>query len=127
MSEEIRFLPDRLNEEPVVFLAMTHSELKLAVLACGLFWTPVCLLVAILAGKPVLGLAGAMALTYASLWLCGRTLRLLKRGRPRQYHVLAITAWLEDRQLKRRSMIRVSRVWDIRRHRPTAARKRAAA
>jgi conjugative transfer region protein (TIGR03750 family) len=117
VSEEITFIPDRLNEEPVVFLSMTHSELKLAIVACLLFWTPVCLIVAMLAERTVLGLAGIMAMSYASMWLFGKKLRVIKRGRPKQYHVMAITAWLEDKQLKRRSMTRVSQVWDIHRHR----------
>ena len=116
MSGEITFIPDRLNEESVVFLAMTHSELQLAIVACLVFWTPVCMLIATLFGKAVLGLAAIMALSYASMWLCGKKLRVIKRGRPKQYHVMAISAWLEDRQLKRRSMIRVNRVWDIHRH-----------
>ena len=116
MTEEISFIPDRLNEEPVVFLSMTHSELKVAIVACLVFWTPVCLFVAVLAHKTVLGLAGIMAMSYVSMWFFGKKLRVMKRGRPKQYHVMAITAWLEDKQLKRRSMIRVSQVWDIHRH-----------
>ena len=116
MSGEITFIPDRLNEEPVVFLSMTHSELQLAIVACLVFWTPLCMLIATLLGKAVLGLAAIMALSYASMWLCGKKLRVIKRGRPKQYHVMAISAWLEDTQLKRRSMIHVNRVWDIHRH-----------
>ena len=41
-----RLLPDRLNEEPVVFLSMTNSEIKYAALLCPGVWVPVSTLVA---------------------------------------------------------------------------------
>ena len=51
---EIVFIPDRLNEEPVVFLAMTNSEIKMAALASLGFWTPICLVVGVILGKVLL-------------------------------------------------------------------------
>lgn len=116
MSGEIQFIPDRLNEEPIIFLSMSETELKYSVLACVVFWVPVCLVIGWLLGNAVLGLAGSMAMTYLSMWLAGKRLRVLKRGKPKQYHALAITAWLEDHGLKRKTLIRRSMTWDIKRH-----------
>ena len=43
-----------------------------------------------------------------------RALRRLKRGRPEGYHADAVRAWLEDRNLKPKTMLRESAVWDTR-------------
>ena len=108
-------MPDRLNEEPVVFLSMTNSELKLAVVSVLLLWFPVCLTVGVLLSKTLLSLAAVLALSYVTLYLAGKQLRVIKRGKPRQYHVMAISAWLEDKGLKMKTMIRESKTWDIKR------------
>ena len=114
---EIDFLPDRLNEEPVVFLSMTNSEIKLAALACFAFWVPLSTLAGALLGQALLGVALSLAWVFASLWLIGKRLRVLKRGKPRQYHVLAIRALLQDYGLLPNTLVRESRAWDIRRWR----------
>ena len=54
---DIEFIPDRLNEEPVVFLAMTNSEIKLSLLFFFALWTPVCLVIGLVIGKTLLSLA----------------------------------------------------------------------
>ncbi len=114
-NEEITFIPDRLNEEPVVFLAMSNSEIKLTVMVSLAIWTPLCLLVGFLLGEVMLSVAGIMAMTYLTIWQAGRRLRTIKRGKPKQYHVMAISAWLEDHGLKTKTMIRESKTWDIKR------------
>lgn len=124
MNEEITFIPDRLNEEPVVFLSMSNSELKLAVLVCLAVWTPICLIIGIIVGKVMLSVAGVMVMTYLTIWLGGKKLRQLKRGKPKQYHVMAISAYLEDKGLKMKTMIRESKVWDIKRSQTMAQRIR---
>lgn len=115
MTEEIQFIPDRLNEEPVIFLSMTNSEIKLAVIASLAGWTPICLIIGLVLGNVLMSIAGIMAMTFITMFLAGRKLRVLKRNKPKQYHVMAITAWLEDRNMKIKTMIRTSQVWDIRR------------
>ena len=114
---DIDFLPDRLNEEPVVFLSMTNSEIKYATLLCLGFWVPVSTIVGALLGFALLGFALSLAFVFISLWLIGKRLRVVKRGKPRQYHVIAIQAWLQDRSLARRTLVRESRCWDIHRWR----------
>jgi conjugative transfer region protein (TIGR03750 family) len=114
---EVDFLPDRLNEEPVVFLAMTNSEIQYVALLCLAVWIPASTLVGALCGYALMGFALSLAGVFGSLWLIGRRLRVLKRGKPRQYHVMAIRAALQDRGLAPRTLIRESRAWDIRRWR----------
>lgn len=113
----LAFIPDRLNEEPVIYLSMTHSELKTVAMVSVGFWVPFGLLVSLLAGLGVLGVGVGAMLAFATMWVVGKQLRVLKRGRPRGYHVAAIHAWLEDHHLKKPTMIRCSAVWGIRRTR----------
>jgi conjugative transfer region protein (TIGR03750 family) len=120
IEQEIAFIPDRLNEEPIIFIGMTDSELKLAGMVSVGFWVPVCVVVAAVLGAGILGLAAGTLLAFASMWVIGKKLRVIKRGRPKQFHVMTITAWLEDRRLKSQTMIRQSTVWDT--HRRKAAK-----
>ena len=119
---EIVFIPDRLNEEPVVFLAMTNSEIKMAALASLGFWTPICLVVGVIVGKVLLALATVAALAYVSLWAIGKRLTILKRGKPKQYHVAVISGFLEDKGLRAKTSIRSSQKWSIRRSKSNTTR-----
>ena len=113
-DREIVFLPDRLNRSPAVFLGLTDGELRMAGLANLAVCIPVGAMLAGLFGQTVLGVgAGALA-ACGGIWLTARALRRLKRGRPEGYHADAVAAWLEDRNLKPKTMLRESAVWDIR-------------
>jgi conjugative transfer region protein (TIGR03750 family) len=114
---DIEFIPDRLNEEPVVFLAMTNSEIKLSLLIFFALWTPTCLVIGLVIGKTLLSLACVAGMVFVSMWLAGKRLKTLKRGKPKQYHMLALRAWLQDRGLAKHVFIRDSRTWDIQRWR----------
>ena len=115
---EIVFLPDRLNRPPAVFLGLSDAELRMAGLANLAVWIPGCAALAALFGQTVLGLgAGALA-AGGGIWLSARVLRRIKRGRPEGYHADAVAAWLEDRGLKPKTMLRESAAWDIRARRP---------
>ena len=118
MEDGIVFLPDRLNRAPAVFLGLSDGELRMAGLVNLGVWIPACALIAAAFGQAVLGLgAGALA-ACGGIWLAARSLRRLKRGRPEGYHADAVAAWLEDRGLKPKTMLRESAVWDIRARRP---------
>lgn len=119
VRRDIEFIPDRLNEEPVVFLSMTNSEIKLSLMICFVIWTPVCLLVGLMIGKALLSLACVAGMVFVSMWLAGKRLRTIKRGKPKQYHMLALSAWLQDHALAKKVLIRESRTWDIQRWRTT--------
>lgn len=113
----VDFIPDRLNEEPVVFMAMTNSEIKFSTLVFFTVWSPISLIVGLLVGKTIIALALSPALVFVSMWLTGKRLRVIKRGKPKQHHVLALRAWLQDHGLIKEVLIRQSRVWDIHRWR----------
>lgn len=113
MATEITFIPDRLNEEPVIFIGMTDSELKMSTGVSLALWLPVSILIAMMFGHGILGVAGGALMAFLSMWLLGKKLREIKRGRPKGFHVMAIAAWLEDNHLKPKTMIRESRTWDI--------------
>ena len=120
---EIAFLPDRLNRAPAVFLGLTDGELRLAGLANLALFVPAGAAAAALAGHAVLGIgAGALA-ACGGIWVTARVLRGLKRGRPEGYHADAVAAWLEDRGLKPKTMLRESAVWDIRARRRRGRRR----
>jgi len=122
VDEEIVFLPDRLNRAPAVFLGLSDGELRMAGLVNLAAWVPACSALAALFGQAVLGIgAGALA-AGGGIWVTARVLRRLKRGRPEGYHADAVRAWLEDRNLKPRTMLRESAVWDTRARRPRGVR-----
>jgi len=114
---DIVFIPDRLNEEPIVFLSMTNSEIKLSLMIFFAIWTPICLIVGLIIGKALLSLACVAGMVFLSMWLAGKRLRVIKRGKPKQYHMLALSAWLQDHGLSSKVLIRESRTWDIQRWR----------
>ena len=122
-DEEIVFLPDRLNRSPAVFLGLSDGELRMAGLVNLAAWIPAGAEFAALFGQAVLGSgAGALA-AGGGIWATARVLRRLKRGRPEGYHADAVAAWLEDRNLKPKTMLRESAVWDIRARRPRRRRR----
>lgn len=116
MIEEIEFVPDRLNEEPVLMLGMTHTEFKTVGFVAVLFWVPVSLVVCGMLGAVLMGLAVGSLLALGTSYLVGKQLRVIKRGKPKGYHVTVINAWLEDRGIKSKTMIRHSQSWGIRRN-----------
>ena len=124
MDREIAFLPDRLNRAPAVFLGLTDGELKLAGLANLALFVPAGTAAAALAGHAVLGIGVGALAACGGIWLTARVLRNLKRGRPEGYHAEAVAAWLEDRGLKPKTMLRESAVWDIRARRRRGRRRR---
>lgn len=121
MDKEIHFIPDRLNEEPVIFLGMTDSELKLLGIVSVGFWVPACLIFTLIVGLGILGLGFGLALAFLTVWLAGRRVTALKRSKPKQYHMIYLSALLEDHGMKRRTIIRKSEILDI--HRKIRTRK----
>ncbi|MEE9493610.1 MAG: TIGR03750 family conjugal transfer protein [Gammaproteobacteria bacterium] len=116
MSIEIAFIPDRLNEEPIIYIGMTQNELKMSALVSVFFWVPLSVIIGLLVGYVSYGIAVGILMAFGTMWQIGRKLRVLKRGKPKGYHATAIAAWLESHHLKSKTMLRDSRIWDIRRH-----------
>ena len=117
MASEIDFVPDRLDRQPAVFLGLSDGELRLVAAANAGAWLPAGLLVGTAAGVWIAGFTAGVLLTAGGVWMSARALRRMKRGRPDGYHEDRIAAWLEDRGLKSRTMLRESAVWDVRRWR----------
>jgi len=115
VAQEIEFLPDRLNRQPVVFLGLTDGELRGVGLANAVVLVPVAGVLGTAAGFGIFGVGLGFLLAGGGVWLSARALRRLKRNKPAGYHEDRIRGWLEDRGLARRTMLRESAVWDVRR------------
>lgn len=115
MAQEIEFLPDRLNRQPVVFLGLTDGELRGVALANLAVLVPLSAVLGAAVGFGIFGAGFGFLLSGGGVWLSARTLRRLKRNKPAGYHEDRIRAWLEDRGMAKRTMLRESAVWDVRR------------
>ncbi|MDX1655789.1 MAG: TIGR03750 family conjugal transfer protein [Candidatus Competibacteraceae bacterium] len=104
---------DRLNREPPIFKGCSSTELGLLALAGSLFWLPVGLLLAWLAGVPALGLGLAVAATVVTTVLGTGVVRQLKRGRPDGYYWQKLMITLHDRRWHRSPFIRVDGPLDL--------------
>lgn len=56
MSDSEDILADRLNNEPPIFRGLSNSELGMVLKVGALFWIPVCLFMAALMGKMLMGM-----------------------------------------------------------------------
>ena len=124
-EREIAYLPERLNEEPVVVLGLTDAELRYAALAGFGLLVPVGALGGAVFGQAVVGAGAGAVLAIGTVYAAGTVLRRMKRGKPAGYHADRIRAWLEDRGLGGDSMLRATAVWETVRVR--TARSSAAA
>ena len=94
--QTIRFLPDRLNSEPVVFRGFTTHEMGLAALA---------------------GAGAGLLLSLPLVWFGGRWMARLKRGKPENW------LWQRLETKKRRlgmgnpKLIVDARGWSVKRNR----------
>lgn len=83
-SEEI--LADRLNNEPPIFRGLSNSELGMVMKIAGLFWVPVCLVLAALVDKTMMGMGAAMIMVILTIIISGTFFQRIKRGRPDYYY-----------------------------------------
>ena len=117
-GEELTYIPERLNEQPVVVLGLTDGELRYVVLGALAGCVPLGALVGLAAGQLALGAGAGTVLAIGCVYVVGRILRRVKRGKPTGYHADAIRAWLEDRGIGGDSMMRRPAVWEAVRMRP---------
>ena len=111
-EREIAYLPERLNEEPVVVLGLTDAELRYAAAAGFGVLVPAGALGGAAFGQAMVGGGAGAVLAIGAIYATGQALRRLKRGKPAGYHADRIRAWLEDRGLGGDSMLRASGVWE---------------
>jgi conjugative transfer region protein (TIGR03750 family) len=119
--QTIRFLPDRLNAEPVVFRGFTTPEMGLAALAgvgLGLAWS---LPLIPLTGWVIIP-TGMLVTPLLVIGFGGKWLMRLKRGKPENF------IWQQLAMKKRQlgigdpSLIITSQGWALRRSRAVAGR-----
>ncbi len=111
-EREIAYIPERLNEEPVVVLGLTDAELRYAAAAGFGVLVPAGALGGALFGQAMVGGGAGAVLAIGAIYAMGQALRRLKRGKPAGYHADRIRAWLEDRGLGGDAMLRASAVWE---------------
>ena len=109
---EIAYIPERLNEDPVVVLGLTDAELRYAALAGFGVLVPAGALGGALAGQAMIGGGCGAVAAIGAVYVVGKALRRMKRGKPAGYHADRIRAWLEDRGVGGDSMLRASAVWE---------------
>ena len=112
--QTIRFLPDRLNSEPVVFRGFTTPEMGLAALA-GLG-------VGLLLSLPFIPLAGWVIIPTGMLLaplmvtgFGGRWLSRIKRGKPENYIWQRLEAFKRRHSLGNPTLIVDARGWSLKR------------
>ena len=125
-ERDIAYLPERLNAEPVVVLGLTDTELRIAALAAFGLLVPAGAVVGAALGQTVVGGGAGAVAAIGAVFVVGRVLRRLKRGRPAGYHADRIRAWVEDRGLGGDSMLRATGVFEAVRIRTLRAPGRVA-
>lgn len=124
-SEDIAFLPDRINGEPIVFRGLTSTELgALAGLAVAV-WLPLSLALCGALGFFMMGFGVAGLLTVGTVWVASSWIGAIKRGKPNGYHLLRLRLLLDDLKLRSSGFIRYSGPWDIRRSARSRRRRSA--
>lgn len=117
-DEQLSYIPERLNEQPVVVLGLTDGELRYVALGALGAWVPLGFLAGLLAGQAAVGAGAGAVLAIGCVYAVGKVLRRMKRGKPVGYHADLIRAWLEDRGIGGDSMMRRPAVWEAVRMRP---------
>ncbi len=120
MGDEVTYIPERLNEQPVVVLGLTDSELRTAALAALGLFVPLGTVAGAVFGQLAVGMGGGAVGAIGAIYVAGKVLRRVKRGRPAGYHADLARAWLEDHGLGGDSMLRRSGVWEAVRTAPRA-------
>jgi len=113
MADRIDILADRLNAEPAIFKGCSSSELGIIVAVAALFWLPMSLVLAALAGAFTMGFGLAGVAVVATVIAVATVFQRLKRNRPDGYYQQRFVIWLHDRGLRRSPLVRRTGSWDI--------------
>ncbi|WP_422452169.1 TIGR03750 family conjugal transfer protein [Endozoicomonas sp. ALC066] len=116
-DKTISFIPDRLNQEPVIFKGMTNTELFIVIGTSFVFWLVLCVFIGALFGAALVGVGGAVLLTMLSVVLIGNRLQIIKRQLPDGVHTVMFKRWLQQRGILNAGFCLRTGSWDIRRHR----------
>jgi len=113
MGKRNDILADRLNAEPAIFKGCSSSELGIIVAVAALFWLPMSLVLAALAGAFTMGFGLAGVAVVATVIAVATVFQRLKRNRPVGYYQQRFVIWLHERGLRRSPLVRRSGAWDI--------------
>lgn len=114
----ITFTPDRLIEEPVVFLGFTDSEVVKGGLISGAISIPFAVLILLPFGYALLGVGLGMGLAVLMMFLLGKKLAVLKRKYPDGLHEVYIKQKLQAKTPMNFQYIDYEGTWSIRRFKP---------
>ena len=117
MNDSAEILADRLNNEPPIFRGLSNSELGMVLKVGALFWVPVCLTIATILGKTMMGMGAAMLMLLLTILVSGSLFQRIKRGRPDYYyqHYLMLRDVLlrVKTNTKNNRIIRYSGTWGV--------------
>jgi len=113
MADRKDILADRLNAEPAIFKGCSSSELGIIVAVAALFWLPMSLVLAALAGAFTMGFGLAGVAVVATVIAVAAVFQRLKRNRPDGYYRQRFVIWLHDHGLRRSPLVRRSGSWDL--------------
>ncbi|MFA6094282.1 MAG: TIGR03750 family conjugal transfer protein [Candidatus Paceibacterota bacterium] len=85
-ADDDDLLAERLNQEPVVFMGYTDSELMLAIKVACLVSFPLACTIGLLLNKGMALLGGGLLFAIALVAGGGKLLQRLKRGKPDFYY-----------------------------------------
>ncbi|MCB2425862.1 MULTISPECIES: TIGR03750 family conjugal transfer protein [Methylophaga] len=117
MNDSAEILADRLNNEPPIFRGLSNSELGMVLKVGALFWVPVCLTIATILGKTMMGMGAAMLMLLLTILVSGSLFQRIKRGRPDyyyQHYLMLRDVFLRVKtNTKNNRIIRYSGTWGV--------------
>jgi conjugative transfer region protein (TIGR03750 family) len=117
MNDSAEILADRLNNEPPIFRGLSNSELGMLLKVGALFWVPVCLTIATILGKTMMGMGAAMLMLLLTILVSGSLFQRIKRGRPDyyyQHYLMLRDVFLRVKtNTKNNRIIRYSGTWGV--------------
>ena len=117
MNDSAEILADRLNNEPPIFRGLSNSELGMVLKVGALFCVPVCLTIATILGKTMMGMGAAMLMLLLTILVSGSLFQRIKRGRPDyyyQHYLMLRDVFLRVKtNTKNNRIIRYSGTWGV--------------
>jgi len=117
----VKFLPNRLNRQPVIVRGLTADELWMAVSVAGVFGLVLGIVVAVLTGQIGMAPTTILISIAVGVFVGGGILRRKKRGRPETWLYRQAQWWITRRYsclgalIGGKSLIHRSGWWEVKR------------